>query len=81
MLKPNLTGDSPMITTKPVVIKTLVQLMQKAGKEVMIGEGSAAASSFNAINNEIFRTKKEEICDKMQQHVFDTLGYSEMQNP
>jgi len=78
MLKPNLTGDSPLITTKPVVIKTLAQLMQKAGKEVMIGEGSAAASSYNAINNEIFRTKKREILDKMQQHVFDTLGYTEI---
>ncbi len=78
MLKPNLTGDSPYFTTKPVVVKTLAQLMQKAGKEVMIGEGSAAASSFNAINNEVFRTKKREILDKMQEHVFNVLGYTEM---
>ena len=77
MLKPNLTGDSPVFTTKPIVVKTLAQLMQKAGKEVMIGEGSAAASSFNVINNEIFRTKKREILDRMQQHIFDTLGYGE----
>ena len=78
MLKPNLTGDSPAFTTKPVVVKTLAQLMLKAGKEVMIGEGSAAASSFNVINNEIYRTKKREILDKMQEHVFNTLGYTEM---
>ena len=78
MLKPNLTGDSPTFTTKPVVVKTLAQLMQKAGKEVMIGEGSAAAFSFNVINNEIFRTKKREILDKMQEHVFNTLGYTEL---
>jgi uncharacterized protein (DUF362 family) len=78
MLKPNLTGDSPSFTTKPVVIQTLAQLMQKAGKEVMIGEGSAAAQSFNVINNEIFRTKKREILDKMQEHVFNALGYTEM---
>ncbi len=78
MLKPNLTGDSPSFTTKPVVVKTLAQLMQKAGKEVSIGEGSAAALSFNVINNEIFRTKKREILDKMQEHVFNTLGYTEM---
>jgi len=78
MLKPNLTGDSPSYTTKPVVIKTLAQLMQRAGKEVMIGEGSAAALSYNVINYEIFRTKKREILDKMQEHVFNTLGYTEM---
>lgn len=78
MLKPNLVADSPVFTTKPVVVKTLAQLMQKAGKEVMIGEGSAAASSFNIVNNEIFRTNKKEILDGMQQHVFDVLGYSEM---
>jgi hypothetical protein len=78
MLKPNLTGDSPVFTTKPVVVETLAKLMQKAGKEVMIGEGSAAALSYNVINNEIFRTKKREILDKMQEHVFNALGYTEM---
>lgn len=78
MLKPNLVADSPAVTTKLIVVKTLAQLMQKAGKEVMIGEGSAAASSFNVIDNEIFRTNKREILDGMQQHVFDVLGYSEM---
>jgi uncharacterized protein (DUF362 family) len=78
MLKPNLTGDSPAITTNLIVVKTLAQLMQKAGKEVMIGEGSAAASSFNLINNVIYRTRKEEILEGLQKHVFDTLGYTEM---
>ena len=78
MLKPNLVAESPDCTTKPIVVKTLAQLMQKAGKEVMIGEGSAAAASFNVVNNEIFRTKKREILDGMQQHVFDVLGYTEM---
>jgi uncharacterized protein (DUF362 family) len=78
MLKPNLVADSPDCTTKLIVIKTLAQLMLKAGKEVMIGEGSAAASSFNVINNETFRTRKREVLDKMQQHVFDVLGYTEM---
>jgi uncharacterized protein (DUF362 family) len=78
MLKPNLVADSPEYTTKPTVIKTIAQLMQKAGKEVLIGEGSAAASSFNAFNDEVFRTKKREILDKMQEHVFNTLGYTEI---
>ena len=78
MLKPNLTGPVTAYTTKPIVVKTLAQLMQKAGKEVMIGEGSAAAPPFNVINNEIFRTNKKETLEKMQQSVFDTLGYTEM---
>jgi len=78
MLKPNLVSDSPTATTKPAVVKAVAQLMQKAGKEVLIGEGSAAAYPFNANETEVFRTNKREILDKMQQHVFDALGYSEM---
>jgi len=78
MLKPNLTGDSPAITTNLIVVKTLAGLLQKAGKEVMIGEGSAAASSFNLIDNVIYRTRKQEILEGLQKHVFDTLGYTEM---
>ena len=78
MLKPNLVTSSIDCTTKVVVVKTLAQLMQKAGKEVIIGEGSAAAANFNVFNNEVFRTKKREILDSMQQNVFDNLGYSEM---
>lgn len=78
MLKPNLVTESPDCTTKLIVIKTLAQLMQKSGKEVMIGEASAAASSFNALNDEVFRTRKSDILDKMQMHVFNTLGYTEV---
>jgi uncharacterized protein (DUF362 family) len=78
MLKPNLVSDSPACTTKPAVVKAIATLMQKAGKEVLIGEGSAAAYPFNVSDNEIFRTRKREILDAMQQHVFDVLGYSEM---
>jgi uncharacterized protein (DUF362 family) len=78
MLKPNLVSDSPTATTKPAVVKAVAQLMQKAGKEVLIGEGSAAAYPFNANETEVFRTNRKDILDKMQQHVFDALGYSEM---
>jgi uncharacterized protein (DUF362 family) len=78
MLKPNLTGPVTAYTTKPVVVQTLARLMLKAGKEVMIGEGSAASPPFNVINNEIFRTNKREVLNKMQQSVFDTLGYTEI---
>ena len=78
MLKPNLVSDSPTDTTKPEVVKAVAQLMQKAGKEVLIGEGSAAAYPFNANETEVFRTNKKDILDSMQQHVFDALGYSKL---
>lgn len=78
MLKPNLTADDPNCTTKPVVIKTLAQLMKKAGKEVSIGEGSAAASGINFNTKGIFYTRNAELLDKLQQQVFDKLGYTEL---
>ncbi len=78
LLKPNLVAPDPKCTTKPDVIKAIALLMQKSGKEVMIGEASAAADSFNVIGNETYRTKKKDILDRMQKHVFDTLGYTEM---
>jgi len=78
MLKPNLVTSSTDCTTKVIVVGTLARLMKDAGKEVIIGEGSAAAANFNVINNEVFRTKKRDILDGMQQNVFDILGYSEM---
>ncbi len=78
MLKPNLVIADFNSTTKVEVVKTLARLMQQAGKLVSIGEGSAAGVGFNVINDEIFKTKKREILDKLQQDVFDTLGYTEM---
>ncbi len=77
-LKPNLVAETPYSTTKPEVIRTLARLMKAAGKEVTIGEGSAAANGFNFLNGETFRTKNREILDRMQQYVFDQLGYSEL---
>jgi uncharacterized protein (DUF362 family) len=78
MLKPNLVADDPNSTTKPVVIRTLATLMKTAGKEVLIGEGSAAAGGINADNNGVYFTRKPELLDKLQQQVFDKLGYTEM---
>ena len=78
MLKPNLVSDDPNSTTKPAVIRTLAQLMKKAGKEVCIGEGSAAASGINADAQGVYFTRKSELLDKMQQQVFDKLGYSDL---
>ncbi len=78
LLKPNLVGESPTYTTKPVVIRTLAALLQGAGKEVTIGEGSAAAGGFNWRDGIQYRTRKREILDPMQQRVFDQLGYTDL---
>ena len=78
MLKPNLVAESPDYTTKREVIKTLSQLMKASGKEVCIGEGSAAAGGFNAKQGEVYRTRNEAILNGMQQYVFDQLGYTEL---
>ncbi len=78
LLKPNLVGNSPRMTTKPAVVRTLATLMQRAGKDVSIGEGSAAATEFNVRGGVQYRTKVRAILDPMQQAVFDQLGYSEL---
>lgn len=78
MLKPNLVAESPIMTTKPQVVRTLAQLMKGAGKEVLIGEGSAAAYGFNLMNGVQYRTTNAGILDPMQQYVFDQLGYTEL---
>lgn len=78
LLKPNLVSEDPRATTKPTVVHALAKLMKGAGKEVMIGEGSAAAGNFNVKNGVIYRTRKEDILDPMQKYVFDQLGYSDL---
>jgi uncharacterized protein (DUF362 family) len=78
LLKPNLVEPGRNSTTKVEVVKAVAALLKKEGKHVMIGEGSAAAPSFNVTGMEVFRTKKQDILDGMQKHVFDVLGYSEM---
>ncbi len=78
MLKPNLVAESPFITTKPAVITTLAKMMKNAGKEVLIGEGSATGTGFNFKDNVTYRTRRQDILDPMQQYVFDQLGYTEL---
>ena len=78
MLKPNLVSSDPKATTKPEVVRTIARLMQRAGQEVSIGEGSAAAPKFNVVGFQTFRTRKREILDPMQQYVFDQLGYTDL---
>ena len=79
MLKPNLLSENPLSTTKRPVVRTLARLLQKAGREVLIGEGSAAAMGFNvSAVGEVFRTNKQPLIAGMQQYVFDKLGYTEL---
>jgi len=78
MLKPNLVSPQVEATTKLAVVRALAAAMQRAGKEVSIGEGSAAAPNFNVRDAAIFRTRKREILDPMQQYVFEQLGYADL---
>lgn len=78
LLKPNLVSPIPQATTKPEVIRTLARLMKGAGRDVSIGEGSAAAPPFNVHGTEIFRTTKTDLLNGLQQYVFNELGYSEL---
>ncbi|MGD8698658.1 MAG: DUF362 domain-containing protein [Gemmatimonadales bacterium] len=78
MLKPNLVAEGRAFTTKPEVIEALARLMKGAGKDVLIGEGSAAADGFNHKDGESYRTTNPEILDGMQRYVFDQLGYTEL---
>jgi len=78
MLKPNLVADGRESTTKPEVIEALARLMKQSGKDVLIGEGSAAAEGFNVLDGEAYRTSNCEILDGMQQRVFDRLGYTDL---
>jgi uncharacterized protein (DUF362 family) len=80
MLKPNLVGPEPRDTTKPGIIKALAQLMKEAGKDVSVGEGSAAAGqNFRpGIFGNVCATKDRKMLNDIQQSVFDTLGYFDL---
>jgi uncharacterized protein (DUF362 family) len=78
MLKPNLVAPVPGATTNRDVVAALARLMKSAHKDVTIGEGSAAAEGFNAKGAEVFRTRNADLLGRMQSHVFDQLGYSEL---
>jgi len=78
LLKPNLVSAQPEATTKPEVVRTLARLMKGAGKDVSIGEGSAAAAPFNVHGNEVFRTSNKDLLNGLQDYVFRQLGYTEL---
>jgi len=80
MLKPNLVDSAREDTTKPEVVGALARLMKGAGKEVLIGEGSAGAPGFNIIGDVTYRTTRKDILDPMQQFVFTELGYTDLSN-
>jgi uncharacterized protein (DUF362 family) len=78
MLKPNLVADDPTFTTKPEVVRALAALMARAHKEVSIGEGSAAGSTFNVREGTLYHTSKRDLLDGLQRRVFERLGYADL---
>ncbi len=76
MLKPNLVSDSSSFTTNPDVVYALASLMKNAGKEVLIGEGSASAYGYASSPTCYLKDPVE--LEDMQQAVFDRLGYTEI---
>ncbi|MFC1884148.1 DUF362 domain-containing protein [Thermodesulfobacteriota bacterium] len=80
LLKPNLVGPEPRDVTKPDVIEALAKLMLEAGKDVSIGEGSAAAGpNFRPTAfGKVCSTKDPEMLKDIQQLTFFKLGYSDL---
>lgn len=80
LIKPNLVSDMTSDTTKPEVVEALVKLMKENGKDVIIGEGSAAAGKNIQLFTKGFacRTRDVEILHGIQDGVFDDLGYVEL---
>lgn len=79
MLKPNLVSNASTDTTDRAVVRALAELLIDAGKTVSIGEGSAAAGpGFNVIDGEAYRTRDVDLLNRMQQFVFDELGFTDM---
>jgi uncharacterized protein (DUF362 family) len=80
MLKPNLVGPDIRNVTKPEVTKALARLMRSAGKEVLIGEGSAAAApNFRPeVFGSVCSTTDTLMLDEIQRAVFEKVGYTDL---
>ncbi len=80
LLKPNLVSPASTDTTKPHVVEALAVLMKKAGKDVCIGEASAASmrNVKTDVKGFVCRTKDDEILRLIQDDVFEQLGYREL---
>ena len=83
LLKPNLHSDHHWTTTNPKVVQALAALMRTAGKEVLIGEGSALAPEFTMTGSTVhfatgktWRVKERGALDAMQKYVFDYAKYT-----
>lgn len=80
MLKPNLVSPEPRDVAKPAVVRALAKLMLESKKDVLIGEGSAAAAP--NLRPEVFggvcRTHDVQTLNAIQRTVFDTLGYTDL---
>lgn len=80
LIKPNLANTLQGDTTKIPVVETLANLMKKAGKNVCIGEGSAASTP-NIDQDLLFkvcRTRNHNMLEAIQQDVFKSLGYTDL---
>jgi uncharacterized protein (DUF362 family) len=80
LIKPNLVNPDPRDTTTPEVVEALVKLMQESGKDVCIGEGSAASKRIirPLLKGLVCRTKDVEVLNGIQDDVFDELGFHDL---
>lgn len=80
LLKPNLVGPNVSDTTKPLVVESIAKLMRSAGKDVKIGEASAASAHNmdTTIEGGVCRTKTHETLVALQDAVYAQLGYADL---
>ncbi|MBP7737759.1 MAG: DUF362 domain-containing protein [Spirochaetes bacterium] len=80
LLKPNLVSPNESDTTKPAVIDALAGLMKKAGKDVCIGEASAASWHTIRLTMKGFVCAVKDPGDLaiIQNENFDKLGYRDV---
>ena len=80
LLKPNLVSPNQSDTTKSQVIESLALLMKKAGKDVCIGEASAAGvQNIDAtLQGGVCKTSSFETLRAIQDSLFTTLGYADL---
>lgn len=80
LIKPNLVAPEPRDVTKRNVVEALTRLMIEAGRDVSIGEGSAAGPpNFRPqIFGAVCRTKDIDQLNEIQRIVFEALGYHDL---
>lgn len=80
LIKPNLVNSTAADTTAPEVVEALVKLMSEAGRDVRIGEGTAASSPNirRLWKGFVCRTKDADTLNGIQDEVFDELGFRDL---